>query len=551
VIGLTARRASVFVVALVVVVSAKRATSRDTERVQGVAYDLVILHGRVMDPASGLDAVRNVGVRAGRIASLTSGAIAGRDTIDAHGLVVAPGFIDLHQHAQDSVAYRVEAAGGITTALELESGTADVDGWYAARAGKAMINYGVSAGHERVRMVVLPDSGRAVPSGDAAHRAATEAEVAEIERRLTIGLRRGAVAVGLLLGDTPGASTAEVAAVFRVAAREHASVHVHLRPVATDDDTSDIEEVLSDARATGAALHVVHLPSTAQNLTPRYLAMMAAARGRGRDVTTEAYPYTTGMAEIDGALYDGWEQKPDAWFTRKEWPATGERLTRETFARYRAQGGYVVAHPADETAAESWVRSALASPFAVIATDGILDHGVGHPRVAGTYARVLGRYVREGHALTLMAALRKMTLLPARRLERRVPSMRRKGRLAIGADADIVVFDPERIVDRATYREPTLPPDGVPFVVVNGTVVVRGGRAVEGVMPGRAVRAPISDLAAHAHEPEVPNGRVSPALYNAPLPLISRYLFTTAAVIACGDTSSTFTPARRIRSSTA
>jgi dihydroorotase len=304
------------------------------------------------------------------------------------------------------------------------------------------------------------------------------------------------VAVGLLIGDTPGASAAEVRAVFRVAAREGASVHVHMRAVTADDDTSDIAEVLSDARATGASLHVVHLPSTAQELTPRYLAMIAAARARGLDVTTEFYPYTTGMAEIDGALYDGWEQKPDAWFARKEWPPTGERLTRETFARYRAQGGYVVTHATDEAAAESWVRAALASPFAVIATDGILDHGVGHPRTASSFARVLGRSVREQRVLDLMDALRKMTLLPAGRLERRVPAMRRKGRIAVGMDADVVVFDPQRIIDRATYREPTLPPVGMVCVIVNGWVVVRGGRLAEGIFPGQAVRAPVSEARA-------------------------------------------------------
>ena len=127
----------------------------------------------------------------------------------------------------------------------------------------------------------------------------------------------------------------------------------------------------------------------------------------------------------------------------------------------------------------------------MIASDGILQDGVGHPRVAGTFARVLGPYVRELHALGLMDALRKMTIAPARRLEQRVPSMARKGRLQAGADADIVIFDPEQIIDRATYREPTLPPLGFAVVLVNGVVVVRDGRLQAGVHPGRAVRAAV------------------------------------------------------------
>lgn len=142
---------------------------------------------------------------------------------------------------------------------------------------------------------------------------------------------------------------------------------------------------------------------------------------------------------------------------------------------------------------EQAVRQALTSPLTMIASDGVLENGVGHPRNAGTYARVLGRYVRQDRLLPLMDALRKMTLMPAQRLEARVPAMKNKGRIRISADADVTVFDQDRIIDRATYREPSTPSAGIQFVLVNGSVVVANGRIRERVTPGRPVRARVTN----------------------------------------------------------
>jgi dihydroorotase len=216
------------------------------------------------------------------------------------------------------------------------------------------------------------------------------------------------------------------------------------------------------------------------------LELIRGARKRGLDITTEAYPYTASMSPIEAAGNDDWESWPDRKFGRFEWPATGERLTRESFARYRLQGGQVV----DHNNTERVVTAAVSDPLTIIASDGVLHEGVGHPRVAGTFARVLGRYVRELRALTLMEALRKMTVAPARRMEQRVKEMGRKGRLQARADADIVLFDAARIIDRATYREPTLPPVGIRDVLVNGVVVVQNGVVLDRVFPGRPMRAP-------------------------------------------------------------
>ena len=447
-------------------------------------YDLVILNGTVMDPESGLAAIQNLGIKGGKIEAMTTEPLEGRSTVDARGLVVAPGFIDLHQHGQDDENYRLKATDGVTTALELEVGTADIDRWYEQRAGKALINYGVSIGHPQVRMAIMHDPGDLLPSGDAAHKAASDAQIQEMKRQIDHGLRRGAVAVGFGVAYTEAASTWEILEMFRVAAQYGASCHVHLR--GGPDREQGLEEVLADAAITGAPLHVVHIQSTGGPETARELEMIRGARAHGLDVTTEMYPYTAGMTRIDSAVLDEWEKNPNSPFQNLLWPATGERLTRESFAKYRKTGGFVIMF----TNTEAIVDNAARNPLTMVASDGIMANGKGHPRTAGTYSRFLGHYVRETGDLTLMDALRKMTLMPAQRLEKRVPMMKNKGRIRVGADADITIFEPERIKDKATYEAPALPPEGIQFVVVNGTIVVDKGQLKIGASPGQAVRAP-------------------------------------------------------------
>ncbi len=453
-------------------------------------YDLVIANGRVMDPESGLDAVRNVGISGGKIRAISMGALQGKTTIDAKGLVVAPGFIDLHQHGQDAENYAAKAGDGVTTALELEVGVADVDGWYAEREGKSLINYGASAGHIPARMLVMHDPGQLLPSGDAAHREATPAEIEEILSLIQKGLRRGAVAVGLGPAYTEAATNWEITQVFRVAAKYHASCHVHIRSVipGTEGHFDGFEEVIAAAAITGAPLHIVHIQSTGGPNVVYELQMISEARARGMDVTTESYPYTMGMTSIQSALFDGKENETDAYFASLLWPATGEYLTRDSFARYRKSGGMVIL-PSNT---QENVDAAIESPLTMIASDGFLTKGQGHPRTAGTYARVLGHYVREKKTLDLMTALRKITLMPAQRLEKRAPIFKDKGRIRFGANADITVFDAERIIDKATYEKPLQYSEGIQFVLVNGVAVVKAGKLIEGVFPGRAARAPIT-----------------------------------------------------------
>lgn len=460
---------------------------------QGQQYDLVLVGGRVLDPETALDATRNVGIRDGRIAAVTVEPLAARETLAVQGLVVAPGFIDLHVHGQDSESYRYYAHDGVTTALELEIGTYPVAPWYAEREGHALINYGVSVGHPGARRaLVMHDESR---PGTAVirdtsrvwtHGALPAADLPRLDSVVERGLADGALGVGFGIAYTPGATREEILRVFRVAARHGVPCFVHLREVGPDPASGGsggpLQEVIADAVATGASLHVVHVTSMGLRNTPFLLELVRGARAHGLDVTTEAYPYTAASTAIQSAVFDsGWQQRMGITYHDILYPPTGERLTAASFARLRRTEATVVFF----IIPDSTVRQALADPLVMVASDGLSPHG--HPRLAGTHARVLGRYVRDSGALSLEAAVRKMTLQPAQRLERVVPAMREKGRVQVGADADLTIFDAARILDRATYERPAQFSEGIVHVLVNGIFVVRNGASVP-AYPGRAIR---------------------------------------------------------------
>lgn len=445
-------------------------------------YDLVIADGRVMDPESGLDAVRDIGIQDGTIVEIADAELDGTRIIDAGGLVVAPGFIDLHEHGQSEEAYALMVRDGVTSAFELEVGTGDVDAWYDERDGGQIINYGVSVGHIKARMAVLDDPGTALlPAGIGGFGSATEAQIAEMESMIRRGLHQGALGVGFGTAYTPGADMAEVERMFAVAAEYGANVHVHMR-----GGVPGLDSTIAAARRTGAPLHLVHINSSGGTDIEAFLAGVQAAVDAGQDVTTETYPYGAGMTEIQSALFDDWESWPEERFADHQLVSTGERLTRETFARARQDGGTVIIHGRTE----EMTRTAVGSPLTMIASDGFIADGRGHPRTSGSYSKVLGQYVREEGLLTWMDALRKMTIEPARRLESRVPAMAGKGRIAVGADADLTVFDPNTVIDRSTYMDATIPAEGIPYVIIGGEVVVDGGEVTD-ARPGRPIRAPV------------------------------------------------------------
>jgi N-acyl-D-aspartate/D-glutamate deacylase len=497
--------AAVLAITGFVVVPFRAASSSLLVPPQTETYDVVIASGRVMDPESGLDDVRNVGIRGGKIRAVSESTLVGKSTIDATGLIVAPGFIDLHEHGQQPRNYQFQAHDGVTTSLELEVGTDDIDAWYAERQGKSLINYGVSIGHIPVRRSVLAklapqqmlsgttSAADMAAENAAAHRQATPEELAAMEKMTDHGFRRGALAEGMGINYTPGATRWEIVEMFRQAAKYNASVHVHLRYAGILEPESGLnalEEVIAAAAESGAPLHVVHVSSMGLADTPHLMQVISDAHSRGLDVTMECYPYTAGSTLLESAVFDpGWQQRMAISYHNLQWAATGERLTEETFAKYRQQGGIVVIHSIPPDAA----LAAVSNPQVMIASDGMPITGPKiHPRGQGTFSRVLGYYVREQHALDLMTALRKMTLMPAQRLEKRAPAFQQKGRIRVGADADITVFDPQRVIDKATFENPLQYSDGIAYVFVNGVAVLQNGKLVDNVFPGKPARAPIS-----------------------------------------------------------
>lgn len=470
---------------------------------QEPAYDIVLMNGRVMDPESGLDAVRNVGITDGKIVAISDDPIQGKENIDANGLVVAPGFIDLHTHGQDLFSSSLQVRDGVTTALELELGVFPVAEWYASREGKALIHYGATAGHIPARgklkhdlegghLLTNPEMYRVAMSLEAwRYESATVEELDRLETLLEQGLDEGALGVGYGINYTPGARPGEILRCFALAARRDVPNFVHTRSMGQIEPGSSIEaaqEVIANAAATGASLHIVHIGSSGLGQLPTLLDMVEGCQRNGLDVTTEVYPYTAASTPIGGALLDpGWPERLDADYGDIEWVATGERLTEESFNSYRQQqpDGAVIAH----IMKEEMVEQAIAHPLVMIASDGMpFVDGKAHPRGAGTFARVLGRYVRERKTLSLMDALRKMTLMPAQRLEKVAPQMRLKGRIKVGADADITIFDANEVIDQATFANSAQPSAGIIHVLVGGTFVVRDAELLEGVFPGQAIR---------------------------------------------------------------
>ena len=472
-------------------------------------YDLALSGGRVLDPESGLDAVRYVGITGGKIAALSETPLEAREVVDVSGLVVAPGFIDLHEHGQNATSHTFHARDGVTTALDLEAGAWPVAPFYAEREGKTLVNFGVSVGHIAVRVKVMDGftvGHRPTAAGHEtgvtgwfrrllervyrpmgyAHDAATPEQLDDLLGLLGQGLDDGALGIGMGLDYTPAATAEEIRAVFALAAARGVPVFVHMRGALGPADMSQIDALLGHVEATGAALHIFHLGSSGGPRALAYLERIRAARARGLDVTTEVYPYLASSTYLESAMFDdGWQERLGISYGDLQWATTGERLTAESFATYRKQGGMVIAY---SMKAEN-VDALVAAPDVMIASDGMpfFEQKV-HPRGAGTFSRVLGRYVREQQALALMTALRKMTLLPAQRLEGFAPEFADKGRLRIGADADLTVFDPERVLDRATFEEPFQPSAGVVHTLVGGVFVVRDGTLVERAFPGRGMR---------------------------------------------------------------
>lgn len=489
-------------------------------------YDLVIANGRVVDPETGLDAVRNVGVRNGTIAAISALPLRGREVLDAKGLVVAPGFIDLHAHGAQLPAARMQAFDGVTTALELEMGVLPVAAAYEriAREGRP-INYGFSAAWlfsrvaEKEGMEPEPDLSffqKAQQRRGWQNSLATPQEVERIMARVEQGLKEGAIGIGVNGGYAPAYGRKEYYAIAKLAKAHGVPTFTHVRYLSVIEPGSSFEayeELIALAASTGAHMHICHLNSISTRDIGAIAELIRGAQSRGVKVTTEAYPYAAGSTVVGAELLRGnWRDRMGG-AKASDIELGGKPYDDSTLAvaQDKTPGELIVIHfmrPETSAADQSYLDQAVLMPGGAIASDGmpwvaggrtvegdvwpLPADAYAHPRSAGTYTRFLRDYVRERRKLDLREALKKVSLIPAQILGESVPQMRRKGRLQVGMDADLVAFDLASVSDRATFTAPNQAATGMRHVIVNGTPVIRAGELVRTALPGKPIRRPVT-----------------------------------------------------------
>ena len=491
---------------------------------------LVISGGRIVDPASGMDAVGDVALLDGQIAAVGTGLGGAERVIDATGLVVAPGFIDLHAHGQSIPADRMQAFDGVTTTLDLEAGVMPVDSWYRRQAAQGrVLNYGASANWAFARIGAMTGSneessleafGRAMRDRRWVENVASDGEVAGILGRLARGLDEGGIGIGILNAYAPGAGVQELTAVCQLAAAHAVPTFTHIAYMSRVDPESAAEayvRLIGYAGATGAHMHICHFNSSSKTDVERCAVLVAKAQAQGLPITVEAYPYGTGSTVLAAAFFSDpeFEARNGTGYDSVQRVTDGHRFrSREELLAAQAEepSTLVLWHILDTEHSEHHrhlLDMSVLFPGGAIASDAmpwslpdgslytgdawpLPDEATSHPRSAGTFTRFLRHWVRERQAVPLLEGVAKCSLIPAEILAASTPAMRTKGRLAVGADADLVVFDYDRLTDRAEFNAMNRPAEGVRHLVVSGQPVITDGVMDVAARPGRPVRRPVA-----------------------------------------------------------
>lgn len=455
---------------------------------QDQRYSIVIRGGRVMDPDTGRDEVADVAIRDNKIVKIAPNLGPGRIELQAKGLVVAPGFIDiLASVPANKHAHTHKITDGVTTCFGMHGGTVDTEKYQRSFENSgALVNYATAVGDRRLR---------AAAGATDRTRPATQEQIERMQEMSDRAIKAGAVGIGFGINYAPGMSYEEVFALFEVGARNNVPCHLHARykgNVFPLTMSLAVEEVIAVAAATGAQAQLAHLTSSTVGSAPLCLKLIEGAVRHGLDVGFDFHVWSRNQTSIQSALYNpGWQERfGGITYSDIYLAETQEPLTEERFVELHDSEGYTTVQT--EFIPEKEIEMAIRSPYGIISSDsgGLFSEDghekeTGHPRGTGTFARFLGRYIRERKVVTLMEGLKKITLLPAQRLARSVPEMKKKGRLQVGADADITVFNPDTITERATYKQPYLYSQGVQHVIVNGVPVLQDGKIISSVSPGR------------------------------------------------------------------
>jgi cytosine/adenosine deaminase-related metal-dependent hydrolase len=497
--------------AVVASLSSVACSQTDTEDL-----DLVILGGRVMDPETAFDAVANVGVKGGRITAITQEAISGKETIDATGLVVAPGFIDGHQHCIEPYQYRLMLRDGRTTLLDTEIGAhgPKLDEWYKRREGKAPLNYGVAVAHEFARAEVLdgftdwkyfytPDAGQSRSGKEGWSKTRPTLEQGnQILSLIDEGLAQGGLGIGSTVGYMrAGVSAREIFELQKLGGLYGRFISMHFRYTPGDDtsEVNGIQEMLANAAALGTPAIAAHFNNPGYNMVHELLVRM---RERGYNVWGEIYPYAAGSTALNAVFLE-----PEVWVESLGYKyeetlqdvATGEFYTQKSREEMlkKEPTRLVVVYKIPESAIVDWLKM----PGVAIGSDGMPmvpddnltwdtpfeDLPNTHPRTSGSFGTVL-RLARENQ-IPLMQAVSMTSYNYAKPLgEMGLKSMQERGRMQEGMVADITLFDPETVRDNSTYANGRLPTTGIRDVIVNGVIVMKDQEPLKGVNPGQPIR---------------------------------------------------------------
>ena len=485
-------------------------------------FDTVIANGRVIDPETNLDAVKNLGLIDGRIGLISDKPLQGKNIIDARDRVVAPGFIDLHAHGQNISAYRMMAKQGVTTALELESGVLPISDWYTQQGEKKLpIHYGAAAGWTYARIATFqenrPEATVAYFQQAQGHNhwkeeIASDEQLSHILEEVEKGLNEGGLGIGINAGYAPGYGRKEYYELAKLAKKHEVSTYTHVRYTSIPEPQSSFEafeELMGLAAITGAQMHICHFNSNSLKDIDATIELYESAKKNGLNITAGVYPWGAASTVIGAAMFSGADWKKRMDFDETGFQLGEKRLDKDSFTDIRTKqpGTFVSYHQLDETKPEelAMLDKSVIHPDMLIESDGmpwfnnkgqpyegdawpLPANLVAHPRSSGTFTKVLGSYVRERNLMSLMDAIRKMSLMPAQTLENFVPQMKKKGRLQPGMDADIVVFDPETVAAVGTYAEPYHASVGIEHLFVAGEAVIAEQKLILDAAPGQAVR---------------------------------------------------------------